>query len=192
MSQTIDLRKKNSPPEVLKPDTQTLAEPTAEPVVKIESPILPETSDIKWSVHLSPPHHRNRIMYATVAFIIAAVLVAYFTHDFLFTTVLILSAVVLNLNAFKPRHESEISVHATGVSINDRHHHYADMKSFWIDYQPDLKELSIELKKGYTPRIKIPLENADPLEIRRAMVAYVPEKEHEQTLLDNIVRLIGI
>ena len=177
---------------MLKPVTQTFTEPTAEPVIKIESPVLSETSDIKWSVHLSPPHHRDRIMYATVAFITTAVLVAYFTHDFLFTTVLILSAVVLNLNAFKPRRQSEISVHATGISIDDQRHHYADMKSFWIDYQANLKELSIEMKKGYTPRIKIPLENIDPLEIRRAMVSYVPEKEHEQSLLDQIIRLIGM
>jgi hypothetical protein len=192
MSQIIDLRKKNSPPEITKPVIQAPPAPTVEPVVKIEPPVLPETSHIKWSVHLSPPHRRDRIMYATVAFVIAAVLVAYFARDFLFTTVLILSAVVLNLNAFKPRRQSEISVHATGVSIDNQHHHYADMKSFWIDYQSDLKELSIEMKKGYTPRIKIPLEDTDPLEIRRAMVSYVPEKEHEQSLLDQIIRLIGM
>lgn len=103
-----------------------------------------------------------------------------------------MAAVVLNLNAFKPRRQSEITVHATGVSVDDQRHHYADMKSFWIDYQPNLKELSIEMKKSYAPRIKVPLEDVNPLEIRRAMISYVPEKEHEQSLLDHIIRLIGI
>ena len=149
-------------------------------------------NDIRWSTHLFPPHHRDRTLYITVALIIVAGLVAYFARDFLFTTVLILSAVVLNLNMTRPHRQSEITVHATGVSIDDQHHHYADMKSFWIDYQPNLKELSIELKKGYAPRIRVPLEDTNPLEIRRAMVSYVPEKEHEQSLLDHIVRLIGI
>ncbi len=192
MAQTIDLRKKNAPLEVPKPPVEaaTMAEPAVE--VETESPALPETSAIRWSAHLSPPHRRDRVLYATIGLVVAAILVAYFAHDLLFTIVLILSAVVLNLNATRPRRQSEITVHATGISIDDQRHHYADMKSFWIDYQPNLKELSIELKKGYSPIIKIPLEDANPLEIHQAMVSYVPEKEHDQSLLDHIVRLIGI
>lgn len=183
MSQTIDLRKK--------------ATPVAEPVVEVETepPALsnpPKISNICWSTHLSPPHRRDQILYITIGLIIVAGLIAYFTHDFLFTAVLVLSAIVLNLNATRPHRQSEITIHATGVSIDEQRHHYADMKSFWIDYQPNLKELSIELKKGYAPRIKIPLEDTNPLEIRQAMVSYVPEKEHEQSLLDQIIRLIGI
>ena len=196
MSQTIDLRKKNTPLEVPKPPVELspVVEPIAEAIMKAESPTLPlpEASGIRWSTHLSPPPRRDRILYATIALVITAGLIAYFTHDFLFTVVLVLSAIVLNLNATRPHRPSEITVHATGVSVDDQRHHYADIKSFWIDYQPNLKELSIELKKGYTPKIKIPLEDANPLEIRRAMVSYVPEKEHDQSLLDHIIRLIGI
>lgn len=197
MAQTIDLRKKNTPLEVPNPpvEPEPVIEPVVESIAEAETPdlpVLPEASGIRWFTHLSPPHRKDRIMYATIALVIAAVLVAYFAHDFLFTVVLILSAVVLNLNATRPHRQSEITVHATGVSVDDQHHHFADMKSFWIEYQPGQKELSIELKKGYSPMIKVPLEDTNPLEIRQAMVSYVPEKEHEQSLLDHIVRLIGI
>lgn len=193
MSQTINLRKKNQPLEVPKPQVElpSINEPTIE-VGDSHVPSLPEASGIRWSTHLSPPHRRDQILYITIGLIISAGLIAYFTRDFLFTIVLVLSAVVLNLNTTRPRRQSEVTVHATGVSIDDQHHHYADMKSFWIDYQPGLKELSIELKNGYAPRIKVPLEDTNPLEIRQAMVSYVPEKEHEQSFLDHIVRLIGI
>ena len=196
MAQIIDLRKKNTPLEAPKPPVEPT--PVTEPVVAVETesptlpPALPKALGISWSAHLSPPHRRDRILYITVALVITAGLVVYFTHDFLFTIVLILSAVVLNLNATRPHRRSDITVHATGVSVDDQRHHYADMKSFWIDYQPNLKELSIELKKGYAPKIKIPLEDTNPLEIRQAMVSYVPEKEHEQSLLDHVIRLIGI
>ena len=198
MAQIIDLRKKNAPLEVPKPPIESVpsVEPIVEPVIEIEaeSPVLPlpEVSDIRWSTHLSPPHRRSQTFYITLGLVITAGLVAYFAHDFLFTVVLILSAVVLNLNATRPHRQSEITVHATGVSIDDQRHHYADMKSFWIEYQPNLKELSIEMKKGYSPRIKIPIEDTNPLEIRQAMVSYVPEKEHEKSFLDHIIRLIGI
>jgi len=192
MSQTIDLRKKGALLESSKPAVEP--EPVEEPAIEVEgeSSVLPETTAIKWFTLLSPPHRRNRVLYATIGLIVSAGLAAYFLHDFLFSVVLALAAIVLNLNATRPHRQSEITIHATGVSINDEHHHYADIKSFWIDYQPDLKELSIELKKGYTPIIKVPLGETDPLEIRRAMISYVPEKEHEQSLLDHIARLIGI
>ena len=185
MSQTIDLRKKEKISE-----PEPIIEPAIE--VKTEIPIIPEASDIRWSTHLSPPHRRKQVIYTTIGLLITAGLVVYFTNDFLFPIVLILSAVVINLNMTRPHRQSEIKVHATGVSIDDQNHHYADMKSFWIEYQPNLKELSIELKKGYTSKIKVPLGETNPLEIRQAMVSYVPEKEHEQSLLDHIVRLIGI
>lgn len=197
MSQTIDLREKGEPPKIPRPPEEEEIKPVIEPVTIIETqPVVfkdpIQESDIRWSTHLSPPHNRNQTLYITIGLIISAGLIAYFTHDFLFTTILILSAIVLNLNAIQPHRQSEITVHATGVSIDDQSHHYADMKSFWVEYQPNLKELSIELKKGYAPRIKIPLEDANPLEIRRAMLSYIPEKEHEQSLLDHVVRLIGI
>ncbi len=196
MAQTIDLRKKHSPLEVPKPVNQPLAvEQVPEAIAENESPsllTLPEASDIRWSTHLFPPHRRKFMMYITFGLLVVAGLVVYFTHDFLFMIVLILAAIVLNLNATRPHRRSEITVHATGISIDDQRHHYADMQSFWIDYQPNLKELSLELKKGYAPRIRVPLEDTNPLEIRRAMLSYVPEKEHEQSLLDHIVRLIGI
>ncbi len=191
MTQTIDLRKKNIPHETPEPPVvESVAEPTTE--IETDSITLPEASDIRWSTHLSPPHRRKQVIYMTIGLLIMAGLIFYFTDDFLFPLVLILSAVVINLNMTRPHRQSEIKVHATGVSIDDQNHHYADMKSFWIEYQPNLKELSIELKKGYTPKIKVPLEDTNPLEIRQAMVFYVPEKEHEQSLLDHIIRLIGI
>jgi len=202
MSQTIDLRKKElvvpKPEPVVPADEQVLeAKPTPEVgsptgnvgVAELEPITVGVTS---WLTHLSPPTSRERIWYIVGILGISAVLVAYLTHDFLFTIILILAGFILLLNAYRPHHPHQITVHATGISINDEHHHFADMKSFWIDYQPHIKEISIELKKGYSPIMKIPLEDANPLEIRQAMISYVPEREHEQSLLDHIVRLIRI
>lgn len=197
MSQTIDLRKKHGPLEVPRPPEEEEIKPVIEPVAIIETqPAVfkdpPQESDIRWATHLSPVPNKERISYITGLLVVGAILIAYFTHDFLFSFVLVLSAIVLNLNKSKPHQKSDIAVHATGVSIDDQRHHYADMKSFWIDYQPNLKELSIELKKGYAQKIRVPLGDTDPLNIRRAMLTYVPEKEHEQSLLDHVIRLIGI
>lgn len=191
MFQTIDLRKKElvipKPEPVALVDEQVL-EAIAEPIV--EKPITAGIAS--WVTHLSPATSRKRVWYVAGILGIAAILVAVFAHDMLFTIILVLAAFILLLNAYRPHHPHHIAVHVTGISINDEHHHFADMKSFWIEYQPHIKEISIEFKRGYSPLMKIPLEDANPLEIRQAMISYVPEREHEQSLLDHIVRLIRI
>jgi hypothetical protein len=198
MSQIIDLRKKEAPLEPPKPPiipvpTVELA-PDNEPVIETEdeSLVYPETDGIGWWAHLSPPHNKKQTLNITIGLVLGAILVIFINQDFLFAIVLVLAAIVLNLNATRPHRPSEIKIHATGVSIDEDRHHYADMKSFWIHYYPNFKELSIELKKSYTPRIRVPLEDTNPLEVRQAMIAYVPEKEHEHSVLDHIIRLIGI
>jgi hypothetical protein len=195
MDQTIDLRKKNVPLEVPKP-VQRPAEPATPATVATvtEVPAEIDALEINWRTHLFPPHRLDRVLYVAGALGIVAFLVAYLAHDFLFTIVLVLAAVVLILNTTRPHRQSQISVHATGISVDDQHHRYGDIKSFWIDYQPEygVKEISIEFKKGYVPHTRIPLEDTNPLEIRRAMLAYVPEKEHEQSLLDHLIRRSGI
>jgi hypothetical protein len=194
MSQTIDLRKV-APLEAPKPPVEIEPAPIAEPVIEVESsPVMvpSDSSEISWMTHLSPPPRKERVFYIAGILAIAGILTAYLTHDFLFTIVLLLAGLVLVLNTMRPHRPSQIVVHATGIAIDDQRHHYADIKSFWIDYHPHIKEISIEFKKGYQSMMRVPLEDANPLEIRRAMLSYVPEKEHEQSLFDHVIRLIGI
>ncbi|MEK9158030.1 MAG: hypothetical protein AAB638_02505 [Patescibacteria group bacterium] len=186
MSQTINLRKKEAE---IKPEPKVEAEVEI-PESKREAE--PVASGISWMTYLSRPPRKNVAL--TIASMLAAAgcLVAYFNHDFLFMIVLFLAALIIILNTFRIHRPHHIRVHATGISVGDENHHFADMKSFWINYEPHVKEVSIHLKKAYMPMIKIPLEDTNPLEIRQAMISYVPEKEHEQSLLDDIVRLIGM
>ncbi len=151
----------------------------------------PTTDGIAWTTHLSPQPQKGVVLVITFSLLILAGLVTYFSHDIIFAIVLVLSTVVINLVARKPSKPSEINVHATGISIDNDRHHFADMRSFWVDYEPNLKEVRIEMKKGYAQRLKIPLEDTDPLQIRRALLTYMPEREHELSLLDQIIRLIG-
>ena len=193
MSQTIDLRKKEEA-VVMVPVPAPEPIPVAEPELEAEPAAMPADTGILWAAHMTPLPRRDRTLYFAGVLAVSAVLVAWFAQDLLFTLVLALAALVLVLNTTRPHRKSEVGVHATGISIDGQHHYYGSIRSFWIDYEPrlNMKELSIELRKGYTPRIRIPLEDTDPVQIRQAMIPYVAEKEHEQTLLDHVVRLLEI
>lgn len=193
MAEVIDLRHKKelqAPPPPEEP-TQELAAIEPEPEIQTME-VEPVSAHAIWITHLVKPPHRKNTYYLAIGLWLAALPVLFFFHDSLFAILLILSGLVLVLNLFRPHEPNRVAVHATGISIDDRHHHYADMRSFWIDYQPHIKEISIEFKHGLSPRLRIPLENQNPLEIRRVMIPFVPEREHELPFLEHIIRRLDI
>lgn len=80
-----------------------------------------------------------------------------------------------------------------GIQLDEKLIPYKNIKSFWVSYEPGgIKELSIEQRKWYSPYIKIPLHDQNPVQIRNFLLDYVIEKEHEDTIFDTIARKLGI
>lgn len=116
-----------------------------------------------------------------------------FQRDTLTAIFLLLSSLVLILYSNKRPEVSRIIVDQSGVTIGDAVHYYRDLKSFWIHYHPgSIKELSLEFKKWYIPHVKVSIENKNPVIIRSLMINFLPEKEHETSLVDVISRKIGL
>ena len=128
-----------------------------------------------------------------VGLIAAGVGLLVFQKDALSAIFLMLTSLMFVLYANKKPTISSIMVDDVGVSVADTRYFYRDLKSFWIDYNPGgSKELSIESRKWYLPYIKVSIEDNDPLEIRSLMISFLPEKEHENSLVDLIARRIGL
>ena len=80
-----------------------------------------------------------------------------------------------------------------GISIDNQPYSYKELKSFWIEYAlGDIKELSLESKKWYLPYIKISIENQNPMELRAMLSNFLPEKEHEVSLIDLFAQKLGM
>ena len=130
------------------------------------------------------------VVFALVA---GAAALLFYDRDMLLAIFLMLASLVLILYANKKPEISEIKVDQTGVSISDKVYYYRELKSFWIDYNPDgPKELSLESRKWYLPHIKVSIEKEDPVELRSLMINFVPEKIHEQSLIDFVAKKLGI
>src|SRR5260221_2915519 len=121
MVQTIDLRTKE---EFLTPPQPPAVETVAEEATLTEE--QGQSDPTSWATHLTPPHHRSRVWYMIGILIIAALIAGIFFQDVMFTSVLGLSAFVLVLNAIKPHRLNSIGIHATGISVDDNHHRFAD------------------------------------------------------------------
>ena len=104
-----------------------------------------------------------------------------------------LGTVVL-LNA-KNKHElGEFEINPAGIKTNNNLMRYGEFKSFWVEYDPILgiKELSLQTKKWYMPYIKIPIAEQNPVQLRLALLEFLPEIEHKDTLVEILARKLGI
>ena len=98
------------------------------------------------------------------------------------------------MNAGRKPRETEYEINPIGVRIGAVLHRYGEIVSFWIEYDPALgiKELSIQLKKWYMPYIKIPVAEQNPVQLRLALLEFLPEIEHKDTLVEILARKLGI
>ena len=122
-----------------------------------------------------------------------AVAMLIFDKDTLTAIFLILSSLVLILYATKKPEIKDIMIDDNGIHVGENSFLYEELKSFWIDYHPGQdKELSLESKKWYLPHVKVSLENKNPIEIRSWLVSFIPEREHEKSIVDLIGKKIGL
>ena len=128
-----------------------------------------------------------------VALVASAVALLIFRYDTLTSIFLILASLVLLLYGQQKPKISKITVDQSGVSVDDIMYHYKDIKSFWVEYNPGgPKELSLESTKWYMPYVKILLNEQNPVEVRSLIVNFLPEKEHQNSLVDQIGRKLGL
>ncbi|MDP3795111.1 MAG: hypothetical protein Q8R13_04265, partial [bacterium] len=87
--------------------------------------------------------------------------------------------------------ERTFTIDGLGVTIDARSHPYETLSSFWIFYDPPhVRELSLRSKQRFLPYIRIPLADQNPVEIRRLLIQYLPERRHRQSLVDDLARQV--
>ncbi len=197
MTRTIDLRKKIEKKEVIPVIEEDLLveHKTKEEIsTATVSPSSEKTGRLEWEAPSFYYNPQKKYLALVVTALLAGAGTMLFYHmDTLTVIFLILSSLVLILYANKNPLMSQVIVSQAGITIDDRVYYYKDLKSFWLDYNPNgPKELSLEARKWYLPYIKIPIENQNPAEIRSLMISFVTEREHEKSLVDLISRKIGL
>jgi len=155
---------------------------------------VPEKPEISWeapSFYYNP--QKRYLSLITVALLAGAAALLIFKYDTLTSIFLILASLVLLLYSKQKPTISKIVVNQSGVLVDDITYYYKDLKSFWIEYNPGgPKELSLELARWYMPYVKVLLNEQNPIEVRSLVINFVPEKEHENSLVDIIGRKLGL
>ncbi|MEK7603608.1 MAG: hypothetical protein AAB461_00620 [Patescibacteria group bacterium] len=195
MSKILNLRKK--PAQALKTSSsfveQNLEGQRPKEEVRVEKQVS-ERSEMSWEAPSFYYNPQKRYLYVIEAALLAgAIALLVFKQDILTSVFLILSSLVLFLYGRQKPVLLKITVSQSGISADDIMYYYKDLKSFWTEYSPSgLKELSLESAKWYMPYIKILLNGQNPVEVRSFIIDFLPEKEHEISLIEHIGRRLGL
>jgi len=127
------------------------------------------------------------LLVALVVFV-GVILLLLFEINISLIVIFILSFVVMATYKLKPASSNTITIDENGIRINNTIRYFKDIKSFWIDYSPGgIKEISFELRKWYMPYLKIPLGQQNPVKIHNFLILFIPEEEHEASLIDTFL-----
>lgn len=99
---------------------------------------------------------------------------------------------IMYLYATKKPDMISVVVDGRGITVNNKRTPYSDISSFWVHYEPPVKDLILIQKAKFTPKTIIPLGQTNPVELRALLLANaIVEKEEEETLTDILARRFG-
>lgn len=175
-------------------------EPIAHPVVR-DQQVLTDSGQklpyqtLRW---IAPDAYRRegaREPYIFAGILVLLALGAIFLqHDVILTVLLALMAVMVIVHVRKAPAPLQVEVSPLSIRLSGRTIGYDELKSFWVQYEPqyDIRELSLHFKKWYLPYMKIQIMDQDPVQIRAILIQFIPEVEHEETMVHSLVRRIGL
>jgi len=150
----------------------------------------PELIDIQWQAPEFEKYEKGPgwfIVLGIFALIIFTIVLL--MKNFIFAILIILAVFTIFIYALKEPRLVTFKISGKGITIDTKIYSYDELKSFWIFYQPpQIREISLRSKKTIMPYIKIPLGEQNPVEIRKILLKYLPERRHKESLIDNLSR----
>jgi len=186
MANVLDLRKKEGAG-----DTFVVADepdPDAEPAIEPKTPPLTEYTvhGLQWQALEYEMYYKPSDWYWALGILtLGLVVVAAIMQNVLFGVFALLAGFTLAMFGAKPPRVRTFSINHEGVRIDAQLHPFDSLKSFWIFYTPPIhQELRLETKRSLQPHLTIPLGDTNPLEVRVALIPYMPEKPQEESLIE--------
>jgi hypothetical protein len=145
-----------------------------------------------WDVAEYVQHDRPTRWYI-IMLTLGLLLVGYglFTNNFLFALIIVLFAIIVFLQAHQTPHSIPFSITDLGVIVNNRFYMYSEFMDFYIIYNPpEVKTLFLEPESSLRPRLRIPLHEQDPNEIKFTLRQFLSENvsKEDEPLSDKVAR----
>lgn len=109
-----------------------------------------------------------------------------------FATFLFIFFVVFLYSIKKPR-TLRFKIDYQGIWVDGRLYKFDNFQSFWVFYDPPhKKEICLRGKTMFVNFLDFPIGNNDPMVLRENLKKYLPEIQEEESLIDVLMRKIGL
>jgi hypothetical protein len=150
-----------------------------------------------WLVPEYEKHERSGGWYVIAGAVAIALLIyCFFTANFLFAVIIIVTALVIILHHGREPERVKFSLTDEGIAIGRKFYDYDEIKDFAIVYKPriEVKRLYFEFKNALRHRLSVPLENMNPLMVRETLLKYLKEdlERADQPLSEGLAKLFKL
>ena len=151
---------------------------------------------LDWKFPEYNQYQRGPLWYIVVGLIFTFVFIySFLTANFLFIVFLILFGLIFFLHLRRVPIEVDFKIFEDGLMIGSNFREWSEIKNFHLVYRPpDTKRVYFDLKNALAPEISIPLEEQDPIKLRKILKDYLEEDlgKPEETLIDRLNRWLKI
>lgn len=150
-----------------------------------------------WQVQEYEKHERSAGWYIVAGTVAIALLIyCFFTANFLFAVIIIVTALVVILHDGRHPEMVKFAITDEGIVIGRKFYDYDDVKDFAIIYKPrlEVKRLYFEFKSALKHRLSVPLENINPLVVRENLLKYLKEdlERTDQPLSEGLAKIFKL
>jgi hypothetical protein len=153
-----------------------------------------EDTLVHWMAPEFEVYEKSGRWYLIASLIIAAIVIyAIITNSIIMAITFILIGVVGYIYLQKEPRIMDFSITHDGIIVGKEIYDFEDIKSFWIFYEPQaMKVISLHMKGRFIPYVHIPIHDQDPVQIRAALLKFIPEIKQEPTAVDFVERLLHL
>lgn len=149
----------------------------------------------EWKIPEFTKHQRSRRWYM-VMILLAGILIIYsiFTANFLFALIIILGVFIIFLRDYSESKDLNFQITEDGLVIGNQFYYYKILSAFYIIYDPPVVKKLFFTLKSVAPDFSIPLNDMNPLLIRKRLLEYLDEDldKENQTLDDQLESILKL
>ncbi len=155
-----------------------------------------QIQSIEWEFfEYSQPQRSKKWYLLTSLVLVGLIIYALLTANFLFALIIVMFGIIIFINQRQQPQKIKFTINPQGIKLGEKEYLYKDLKNFWIIYNPPhIKNLYFTFQASWRPRLTIPLEKQNPLEVRSFLRQYLEEdlEQEDEPLSDILGRLFKI